>query len=126
MDVRPVPLTEQAVRDLNASVERDGHDWLTICELLQKRVAQVWRIGEQAHVLTVACEGGIIEVWACGPDGGDAKACIGHWERAMRACEAHEGRTLVIDGRRGWKRLLRHWDCTDHDDGTVTLTLGIE
>ncbi|MEM8616614.1 MAG: hypothetical protein AAGF20_06730 [Pseudomonadota bacterium] len=107
----PVPLTAAAFRELDRAVKRDGHCWKELTSWLSKGVAQVWSISGHAYVLTLANEDEEIEVLLAG--GERAKECVGPWEAAMRAHPAHRGKTLRIEGRKGWSRLLKHWDRRD-------------
>lgn len=116
MDCRPIPLTADAFRALDRAAVRDGHDWVEIAGWLEAGAAQVWQIGDGAFVLTFANSDDEIEVLLAG--GADARSCVGPWERAMLALPAHKGKTLRIEGRPGWARLLPHWQNTN---GVLTL-----
>lgn len=59
----------------------------------------------------MANEDNEIEVLLCG--GERARECFPYWEAAMLAEPAHKGRTIRVDGRKGWARLLRHWERRD-------------
>jgi hypothetical protein len=74
-----------------------GHGWM------------VWNVGNLCWVLTMVNTDGEIEVLLCG--GTRARECLPHWEAAMRAEPAHKGRVVRVDGRKGWRRYLRHWHC---------------
>lgn len=101
-------LDARAFRALDPAARRDGHDWIELCGFLNEGSAQVWKIGEFGFVLTLANGDDEIEVLLAG--GENARACIGPWEAAMTAHPAHQGKTLRIEGRKGWRRLLPHWD----------------
>jgi len=86
--------TEGDVRDILA-----GYGWM------------IWAIGNLCWVLTMANQDGEIEVLLCG--GTRARECQPYWEAAMKAEPAHKGRVIRVDGRKGWSRLLRHWERRD-------------
>ena len=77
----------------------DGYGWM------------IWNVGNLCWVLTMANEDGEIEVLLCG--GERARECFPYWEAAMLAEPAHKGRVIRVDGRKGWSRLLRHWERRD-------------
>lgn len=107
----PTPLDELAVAALNPAVERDGHDWAQIVEWLNDGCAQVWQINGTGYVLTLANGDDEIEVLLGG--GKDAKGCAPVWEAAMHQYPAHRGKTLRLEGRKGWRRIFSHWDERD-------------
>lgn len=119
MICQPWTLDDRAFLALNPAVQRDGHDWVQLVEWLDEGAAQVWKIGETGYVLTLANGDDEIEVLLAG--GANARACIGPWEAAMKAHPAHKGKTLRIEGREGWKRLLRHWN---ERDGVLYMKVG--
>ena len=71
----------------------------------------IWAIDGKTYVLTMVNADNEIEVLLAG--GSDAANCIGPWERAMLQEPAHKGMTIRVDGRKGWSRLLRHWERRD-------------
>jgi len=71
----------------------------------------VWNVGNLCWVLTMVNMDDEIEVLLCG--GTRARECFPYWEAAMLAEPAHKGRTIRVDGRKGWSRLLRHWERRD-------------
>lgn len=71
----------------------------------------IWNIGNLSWVLTMANADGEIEVLLAG--GKRARECVGPWEAAMIAEPAHKGRVIRVDGRKGWGRLLPHWERRD-------------
>jgi hypothetical protein len=71
----------------------------------------IWNCGNLSWVLTMANTDNEIEVLLCG--GQRARECIGPWEESMLAEPAHKGKTLRIEGRKGWQRLLPHWERRD-------------
>lgn len=111
MNCRPHPLDEQAFLALDKAARRDGHDWLQICRWLDEGAACVWKIGETGYVLTLANGDDEIEVLLGG--GKDARACAPVWEAAVKAFPAHRGKTLRLEGRKGWARIFRHWENRD-------------
>ena len=113
-------LDDRAFLALNPAAQRDGHDWLQLCEWLNDGSARVWKIGETGYVLTLANGDDEIEILLAG--GSNARACIGPWEAAMTAHPAHQGKTLRIEGRKGWRRFLPHWE--ERADGALYLSVG--
>jgi len=69
----------------------------------------IWAIDGKTFVLTMVNQDREIEVLLAG--GSDAANCIGPWEKAMLSDPAHKGMTIRIDGRKGWRKYLKHWDC---------------
>lgn len=108
MKVEIAPLDDRAFLALNPAAQRDGHDWVQICDWLNTGCAAVWKIGESGYVLTLANGDNEIEVLLAG--GERAAECAVHWEREMHARPEHAGMTLRVEGRKGWKRILRDWD----------------
>jgi hypothetical protein len=80
----------------------------------------VWNVGNLCWVLTMVNTDKEIEVLLAG--GSDAKNCFGPWEKAMLAEPAHRGMTIRVDGRKGWRRYLKNWDC----DANGVLTKRVE
>lgn len=74
----------------------DGYGWA------------VWNVGNLCWVLTCVDSEDEIEVLLCG--GERARECFPYWERAMLEEPAHKGRTIRVDGRKGWARVLKHWE----------------
>ena len=72
---------------------------------------RVWAVGNLCWVLTMINTDEEIEVLLCG--GTRARECLPHWEAAMRAEPAHKGRVIRVDGRKGWAKLLKHWERRD-------------
>ena len=111
MTCRPIPLTIPAFTQLDRANRDDTHDWVKVCEWLQEGSAQVWSINDEGYVLTLANADDEIEVLMAG--GENARKNVPVWEAAMIAFPAHKGKTLRIDGRKGWKRYLPHWEERD-------------
>lgn len=111
MKVEIVPLDDRAFLALDPAARRDGHDWIEICDWLNTGCAAVWKIGESGYVLTLANGDDEIEILLGG--GENARACAGPWEEAALAHPAHRGKTLRLEGRKGWRRIFRHWDERD-------------
>lgn len=111
MEVCPDPLGDMALRALDPAVRRDGHDWKRLIEKLLEGHAQVWSIGGVGYVYTYSPDDEHIDVILAG--GERAAECVGPWEAAMLAHPAHQGRTIRIEGRKGWRRLLPHWEYRD-------------
>lgn len=109
MIVRPVLLDDEAKAALAPSM--GALAWETVEGWIEDCVACVWRIGENAWALTYANADDEIEILAAGGSG--AWKAAAPFERAMRELPEHQGMTLRIDGRPGWRRLYRHWDCDE-------------
>ena len=71
----------------------------------------IWNVGNLCWVLTMINADDEIEVLLCG--GTRARECLPHWEAAMKSEPAHKGRVIRVDGRKGWARLLKHWERRD-------------
>lgn len=71
----------------------------------------IWNVGNLCWVLTMVNMDDEIEVLLCG--GTRARECFPYWEAAMLKEPAHKGMTIRVDGRKGWSRLLRHWERRD-------------
>lgn len=80
-------------------------------EIMAGYGALIWNVGNLCWVLTMANADGEIEVLLAG--GERARECFPYWEAAMLAEPAHKGRVIRVDGRKGWSRLLRHWERRD-------------
>lgn len=74
----------------------------------------IWNCGDLSWVLTKVTGEGDIEVLLAG--GQKARECVGPWQQAMLEEPAHKGRTMFIDGRAGWRRLLPEWE---HREGVL-------
>lgn len=120
MTCQPIPLDEAAVEALDPAMRRGGNDWYQAQQWLEEGSAQIWLINGTGYVLAVANTDNEIEVLAAG--GSDARGCVVPWEAHMRSDPRHKGMTLKIEGsRKGWARLLPHWECETLPDGDVTL-----
>lgn len=115
-----VPLDMAAMKAMNAAVTRDKHDWAEIMGWIKEGAAQVWLINGTGYAMTVANVDDEIEVILAG--GFDARGCVGPWEEAMKAHPAHKGKTLRIEGRKGWQRLLPHWNSEVIGDRVILTT----
>lgn len=115
MNCWPVPIDERAFRELDRASRWERHDWVQVCDWLAEGSAQVWNVNDEAFVLTLANNDNEIEVLMCG--GKNARANVPVWEAAMLSCPAHKGCTLRLEGRKGWRRYLPHWD---YRDGVLT------
>jgi len=109
-------LSADAFLALDPAVARSNVDWFDVSLMLQGN-GRVWNIGDTSFVFTIVNEDDEIEVLLAG--GRMAADCVGPWEAAMVAHPAHQGLTLRVDGRKGWRRLLKHWDCDEN--GVLTL-----
>jgi hypothetical protein len=82
-----------------------------VAEILSGYGWMIWNCGNLSWVLTAIDSDGEVEVLLAG--GRCARECIGPWEQAMIQEPAHIGKTIRIDGRKGWSRLLPHWERRD-------------
>jgi hypothetical protein len=71
----------------------------------------VWNVGNLCWVLTAINWLGEVEVLLCG--GERVRECIPHWEAAITSDPSHKGHPVRADGRKGWARLLPHWERRD-------------
>lgn len=71
----------------------------------------VWNVGNLCWVFTIINWLDEVEVLLCG--GEQVRECLPHWERAISECPMHKGKVLRADGRKGWRRILPHWECQD-------------
>lgn len=109
MIVRREPkLTEAAFRALGPAVVRANFEWPDVLDIMRGNGWAIWNCGSLSWVFTMVNTEGEIEVLLAG--GREARKCVGPWETAMRNEPAHKGLTLRIEGRRGWARLLPHWE----------------
>ena len=115
MIVRPVLLDDEAKAALGPSM--GPLTWQEVEGWIAEGCACVWRIGQSAWALTLANGDYEVEILAAGGSG--AWRAAAPFEKAMRALPEHKGMTLRIDGRAGWRRLYRHWDCDE--SGVLTL-----
>lgn len=120
MIVRQIPLNDAAIKAMQPAVERDGHDWLQIIEWLNSGCAAVWSIGDVGYVLTLANGDDEIEVLLGG--GMDARRCAGPWETAVLNHPAHRGKTLRLEGRKGWQKIFKTWEL--RADGALYRRVG--
>ena len=121
MIVQPVPLTDEAKSALDGSLGPIG--WPEVEGWLADAVACVWRVGAEAWALTFVNECEEVEIIAAGGRG--AWAAVPPFEKHMRELPEHEGMTLRVEGRKGWARLLPHWECENMADGSVLLKLKV-
>lgn len=121
--VTPVVITDEIRAIIQPSVERGGHDWNEVNRWFEIGAACTWAIGDLGYVVTLANTDNEIEAVLCG--GERARDWIEPLEAAVSAFPAHRGHTLRIEARRGWKRLLPHWNATDLPNGRVLLTMEV-
>lgn len=113
-------MSREAREALEKALPWANFTWQDIEQIMDGYGWMVWAIDGKTYVLTMANMDGEIEVLLAG--GSDAANCIGPWEKAMLEEPAHKGMTIRVDGRKGWKRYLRHWDC----DANGVLTRRVE
>lgn len=102
-----VPLTDAARDKLQPAIERSNVTWPVVERWLDDGHALLWQIeGGRAYVLAVSSEHEIEGVLAGGEG---ALEWVRPFERFMRDHPLHAGKQLVINGRKGWRRLLKGW-----------------
>lgn len=104
-------ITKEAADALSRALPYANFTAEDVQQVLRGYGWMIWNCGNLAYVLTMANTDGEIEVLLAG--GEKARECIPHWERAMLEEPAHKGRVIRVDGRKGWSRLLRHWERRD-------------
>jgi hypothetical protein len=104
-------LSLEAYAALDRAVVRANFGWPDIVRFMQGQGWAIWNCGGLSWVFTMVDTDDEIEVLLAG--GREARKCVGPWEAAMLAHPAHRGMTLRIDGRKGWGRLLPHWERRD-------------
>lgn len=120
MRVYPVLLTDGIKKELQKSLDRGNNTWEQIEGWLADRVACVWEINAQAWAVTFANADDEIELVLGGGQG--AFQCVPPFAEAMLALPEHRGKTLRLEGRKGWRRFLVDWDCEEVGGGNVILT----
>lgn len=116
MDAAPAPLTGDARDKLQPALARSNVTWAEVEGWLNAGHALLWKIdGGKAYVLTVATENEIEGLLA---GGADAREWAVPFGRFMRAHPLHAGKRLVVNGRKGWRRLLTGWR---EDNGELRL-----
>lgn len=113
-------LTPAAIRALAPALKRSNIGWIELNEYMRGEGWCIWNIGGVGYVFTLINQDNEIEVLLAG--GERAKDCVPYWEAAMLAHPSHKGLTVRVDGRKGWRRLLAHWDCDA--DGILTKRIG--
>lgn len=108
---REYGLTESAVRALKPSLAVSNFGWQEILDVLNGYGWAIWNIGDISWVVTMINMDGEIEVLLAG--GKDPKKCLPLWEAAMLEEPDHKGLTLRVESRKGWQRLLPHWERRD-------------
>ena len=120
MIVRPVLLCERVKQELARSMETSEWTWPQIEEWIATKTACVWQIGCMAWAITAVNEDEEVDVIVAGGRG--ANRASAPFLRAIEALPEHKGLTLRIEGRRGWKRYAKNWDCEEVGGGDVILT----
>lgn len=116
MNVQPAPLTDTARAMLHPALERSNVTWAEVERWLGDGHALLWMIdGGRAYVLTVATE---TEIEGLLAGGSGAREWAVPFGRFMRAHPLHVGKRLVVNGRKGWRRLLTGWS---EDNGELRL-----
>jgi hypothetical protein len=104
-------LSAQAIDALAPAISRSNIGWTDLHKIMQGEGWAVWNCGGLSWVFTMINSDDEIEVLLAG--GREARRCVSPWETAMRINPAHKGLTLRVDGRKGWARLLPHWERRD-------------
>lgn len=116
-------LSDEAAQALDKAIQRSANvDWSDVLQAMRGQGWAIWNVGGQCWCFTVVNIEDEIEVWLAG--GENIRACLGPWEAAMRAHPAHRGMTMRAEGmgnRRGWQRLLPHWQLDE--GGTLTMRI---
>lgn len=120
MDVQPFPLTGDVKRALAKSMATSAWTWPEVEEWIAARVACCWRIGSDAWAVTAANDEDEIDIVVAGGRGANKAAPA--FLKAMLELPEHRGFTLRIEGRRGWKRFCKDWNCEEVGGGDVILT----
>jgi hypothetical protein len=71
----------------------------------------IWNVGNLCWVFTAINWADEIEVLLAG--GEKARECIDYWLQAMLQEPAHRAKTIRIEGRKGWSRLLPQFERRD-------------
>lgn len=122
LTVQPWPLDDEARAALQPALDYGKLEWAQVEGWLADAVACIWRM-DGMFCLTFANANDEIEVVLAG--GEKVRDCIGPWEAAMRALPQHKGKTLILQGRKGWKRLLPHWEAQDLPTGRVIMKVTV-
>jgi hypothetical protein len=101
-------LSLEAAAALKRALPYANFDWAHIERAMSGHGWMIWNIGNLCWVFTIVNEDNEIEVLLTG--GTRARECIAPWEAAMKAEPAHRGMVIRVDGRKGWARLLKHWE----------------
>lgn len=120
------PALWQVKEFLQAPCRLAGTPWDEVEEAVRTYHAQVWGVcnphliaGFATKVTEEACD-----VWLAG--GSDVRNWFAAAETAVSAfARQHGNDRLRIIGRRGWKRVLPHWELTGNDGDLVILELRI-
>lgn len=120
MIVRRVPLSDEVKAALQPSLDRGNCEWPEIESWIRQGVAAAWQIGDKAFGVTFANADKEIEILLGGGSG--AIRAVPPFLSAMAALPVHRGWTLRIEGRRGWMRFCKDWECEEAGGGDVILT----
>ena len=104
-------LSAEAIDALGPAIARSNITWADLHEIMRGQGWAVWNCGGLSWVFTMINTDDEIEVLLAG--GREARRCVRPWETAMVNHPAHKGLTLRVDGRKGWGRLLPHWERRD-------------
>lgn len=104
-------VSAEAKAALSKALPYANFGWDYIEQVTQGYGWRVWNVGNLCWVFTCVDSAGVIEVLLCG--GERVRDCLPYWEAAMKAEPAHKGRLIRADGRKGWRRILPHWDYRD-------------
>ena len=109
-------VSDEAARQLSRALKYSNLTPADVAEILAGHGWMIWNCGNLSWVLTMANDDDEIEVLLCG--GKKARECIAPWLEAMLEEPAHHAKTIRIDGRKGWSKLLTDFE---HRDGVLYL-----
>jgi hypothetical protein len=109
-------LSKYARDEFDRAMPYANFDWAEIERIMSGEDEDVehwviWNVGNLCYVFTIINWLGEIEVLMCA--GEKVRDCLPYWEKAISEDPKHKGRTLMADGRKGWRRILSHWDFWD-------------
>lgn len=101
-------LSGAAMKAFDRAITRSANvTWGDVLQAMSGHGWAIWNVCDQCWCFTVVNTDNEIEVWLAG--GKNIRVCLSPWEAAMRAHPAHKGMRMWAEGRRGWRRLLPHW-----------------
>lgn len=104
-------LSEAAYRALDPAVKRSNVTWPEIMQIMRGYGWAVWNCGNLCWVFTMVNARDEIEVLLAG--GTRARECVAPWLQTMLEEPAHYSKTIRVDGRKGWSKLLKNFERRD-------------